>query len=145
MVHEGNRSLFADSIYYSDDKKYILVISSDHTIRILDTESGKCVNSFELTMDIIDGFWLSSVTGNYIISGEEAGKTGSLILDKNMEIVCETDYIANEDGDNFFMVNSELEYYKVPYIDQKELIRIADNYLGDYEPADIIKQKYGTN
>ncbi len=136
---------FADHIYFSDDRKYILVISTDHTIRILDAESGKCVNSFESALEMLDGFRLSSITGSYIISGENAGVNSSLILDKDMEIICETDFIIGEERDSFIMISSDFKYYKVPFIDWQELIRKADEYLGDYQPADAIKQKYGTN
>ncbi len=142
--YEADAAL-ASHIYYSDDKKYILVICTDHTIRILDNESGRCVNSFESNIEILDDFWLSSATKSYVISGENGGVTSSLILDKNMEVICETDFIVGDEGDSLIMVSSDFKYYKVPYIDRDELIKRADEYLGDYEVADTVKQKYGIN
>ena len=132
-----------DHVYYSDDKNYIFAIFSDHTAKIYDATTCECVNSFETTLEMADIFRYSDLTGSYIISGSDGGDNKSFILDTNMQIICETDFIISEDGNNFIMMSDDIEYYKVPYIDINTLLEMSDEYLKDYKPPVSVRDKYG--
>ena len=64
-----------------------------------------------------------------------------------MRMVCETDMIVADTDDGFIISCTSFEsgQCKVPYLDITELCQMADELLGDYEPADTVKQKYGLN
>lgn len=132
-----------DHVYYSDDKNYIFAIFSDHTAKIYDATTCECVNSFETTLEMADIFRYSDLTGSYIISGSDGGDNKSFILDTNMQIICETDFIISEEGNDFIMMSDDIEYYKVPYIDINTLLEMSDEYLKDYKPPVSIRDKYG--
>ena len=40
-------------------------------------------------------------------------------------------------------MNEEMDFFKVPYFDRKELLEIADRLLEGYEPPKNIREKYG--
>ncbi|WP_026516186.1 toll/interleukin-1 receptor domain-containing protein [Butyrivibrio sp. MC2021] len=126
-----------DNVFYSDDKKYILTLFSNHTAKIYDAESGQCVNSFDTDEEMFYGFEYSDVTGSYIIRGEKG-----YIFDKSMRLVCETSQVFSREGKDLIL-SGYSDDYSVPYIDRTALCKMADEYLGDYEPSNAIKQKYG--
>jgi hypothetical protein len=139
-LYDFSTDLVDNIAFYSDDGKYSFGLFTDHTAKIFDAKTGKPVISFETTDEHFNDFRYSSLTGSYILSGEK-----SIIFDRDMRIICETDRIICEDGTDFIMENPELGYCRVPYIDYSSLCRMADDYLGDYTPPATVKQKYGLN
>ena len=137
-LYEFNPDLVDNIALYSDDGKYSFGLFTDHTAKIFDAKTGKLVISFETADEHFDDFRYSALTGSYILSGET-----SIIFDKKMRIICESDRIICEDGNDFIMENPESGYYRVPYVDYSALCQMADKYLGDYTPPANVKQKYG--
>ncbi|MCR4658443.1 MAG: TIR domain-containing protein [Lachnospiraceae bacterium] len=131
-----------DVALYSDDRKYIFALFTDHTARIFDAQTAECVTAFEtadsLFTDIDGGLKFSDVTGSYILTGEH-----SYILDKDMAIICITDKIVDYGDDCFIMENSIGDRYKVPWLDPVSMIKMSEEYLGGYVPPEAVRQKYG--
>lgn len=138
-LYDFSTELVDTTAFYSDDGKYSFGFFTDHTAKIFDSATGELVISFETTDSNYDDFRYSPLTGSYILSGEK-----SIIFDKDMRIICECDRIACEDGGDFIL-ESSLGSFKVAYIDYDSLIKMADEYLGDYEPSNTVKLKYGLN
>ncbi|WP_026506785.1 toll/interleukin-1 receptor domain-containing protein [Butyrivibrio sp. MC2013] len=134
-----------DRVYYSDDGSNILVICTDHTLRILDAATGASISSYDTWLEMADSFRYSSVTGSYIISGDAGGRSLSYILDSDMKIICECAYIVCDEEGKFIMMDPDLNYYSMPFVDIAGLQSMADDYLGDHEPSFGVKQKYGLN
>ena len=134
-----------DFTCYSDDQEYIFALFSDHTARLYDAETGTCVNSFETDLERVDLFNFSDATGSYIISGYNVAGGISFILDGEMQVICEADFIVAEEGDDFIMMDNDAALYKVPYIDVPSLLEMADEYLGGYKPPKSVKDKYGVS
>ncbi len=124
--------------FYSDDKKYIFALLSDHTARIYDAKSRDCVVSFETADTMFDELVFSDLTGSYILSGEK-----SYFFDGRMQLVCVTDRIVCEEDGEFVIMNEDMECFKVPYFDVNELLAIADELIKGYEPTGNIREKYG--
>ena len=135
---------FVETLFFSDDGKYLFVEFTDEVISIFDKETGKRIwsDTHKSDYSFVD-FRYSNLTGSYILSSYEQ----SYIFDKEMRMVCETDMIVAETDDGFIISCTSFEsgQCKVPYLDITELCQMADELLGDYEPADTVKQKYGLN
>ena len=139
-LYDFSTDLVDNIAFYSNDGKYSFGLFTDHTAKIFDAKTGKPVISFETTDEHFEDFRYSSLTGSYILSGEK-----SIIFDRDMRIICETDRIICEDGTDFIMMNPELGYCRVPYVNYSLLCQMADDYLGNYTPPATVKQKYGLN
>ena len=134
----GEDTLLIEDTFFSGDEKYIFALLSDHTARIYDAKSMDCLTSFETADTMFDELVFSDITGSYILSGEK-----SYIFDDRFRIICITDRIVCEEGDGFILMNNEQEFFRVPYLDRKELLEIADRLLEGYEPPKNIREKYG--
>ena len=137
-LYDFSTDLVNNIAFYSDDEKYSFGWFTDHTAKIFDAKTGEQVISFETDDENFDDFRYSELTGSYILSGDK-----SIIFDKEMRIICESDRIVCEDGNDFIMENPELGYLRVPYVDYSTLCQMADEFLGDYAPPESVKQKYG--
>ena len=134
----GEDTLLIEDTFFSGDEKYIFALLSDHTARIYDAKSMDCLTSFETADTMFDELVFSDVTGGYILSGEK-----SYIFDDRFRIICITDRIVCEEDGGFILMNNEQEFFRVPYLDRKELLEIADRLLEGYEPPKNIREKYG--
>ena len=135
---------FVDILFFSNDGKYLFADFSNNVVSVFDKETGEKIwSETKKSDDEFTDFRYSNLTGSYILSTYEY----SYIFDKNMQVICETEMVMKEVDDSFIFMseNSETGYYKVPYMDMTKICQMADELLGDYEPAIAVKQKYGLN
>lgn len=108
---EVNEALL-DQAFYSNDKKYIYALFTNHTARIYDSESGECVTEFDRADEMFSSLRHSDVTGSYILTGDK-----SYILDGNMDVICVTDSIICDTDDGFILQNEEGTQFDIPWFD----------------------------
>ena len=135
---EKFNSLLLDQAIYSEDGKYIVASYSNHTVRIHDADTYECINSFDMDEYVVSFYYSKTVKG-YIMICEDA----SFILDEDFNIICDVGLIAGEKNGKLIMGDSMGEFHSVDWVDYKELISLADEYLGDHEPRESIREKYG--
>ena len=111
-------------------------------VMIYDAQSREEIASYELDDVLFMSLWRSENTGGYILSGS----SHSYVLDENFNIISELGLIIREEPGYFYVYRilmlSDSCIVKIPYVDYEELIRRTDEYLGDYEPADVVLVKY---
>ena len=123
--------------FYSLDKKYILFQFHDDVIKIFDTGTKECINSFVSPESEIYDFRYNELTGCYILSGDK-----SYLMDDKFNIICTTGHIVGTDGNDLILIDDEYTNLRLPWFSYEGLLQKADEYLEGYEPSDEIKEKY---
>lgn len=134
---EGVNPGLIEVTFYSDDEKYILVSNSNRTVQIIDADSEEIIANLEVNTPDFNSFFYSDLTESYIIGTYYE----SYILDGNFDIICKTPKIYQEKKDSFIIYGYP-SYIKAPFYTYEEILAIADEYLGDYEPDEATKVKY---
>ena len=134
---EGVNIGLVENAFYSDDEKYILVANSNRTVQIIDSDKEEVISNLEVENADFISFEYYDTTEGYIIGTYYE----SYILDDNFDIICETTRVYTEEKDNLIMY-AYLSYIKAPFYSYEEIIAMADEYLGDYEPDEATKLKY---
>ncbi len=134
---EGVNIGLVENAFYSDDEKYILVANSNRTVQIIDSDKEEVISNLEVENADFISFEYYDTTEGYIIGTYYE----SYILDDNFDIICETTRVYTEKKDNLIMY-AYLSYIKAPFYSYEEIIAMADEYLGDYEPDEATKLKY---
>ena len=128
--------------FYSEDGRYVVAKMTNGVVMIYDAQSREEIASYELDDVLFMSLWRSENTGGYILSGS----SHSYVLDENFNIISELGLIIREEPGYFYVYRilmlSDSCIVKIPYVDYEELIRRTDEYLGDYEPADVVLVKY---
>ena len=115
----------------------ILVANSNRTVQIIDSDKEEVISNLEVENADFISFEYYDTTEGYIIGTYYE----SYILDDNFDIICETTRVYTEKKDNLIMY-AYLSYIKAPFDSYEEIIAMADEYLGDYEPDEATKLKY---
>ena len=63
-------------------------------------------------------------------------------MDKDFNLICKSDLILDEDGDQIITGYEFWYQYRFDVVRYEDIIRMADEYLGDYEPSNDTKEKY---
>ena len=63
-------------------------------------------------------------------------------MDKDFNLICKCDFILDEEGDQIITGYEYGEQYRLDVVRYEDIIRMADEYLGDYEPSNDTKEKY---
>ncbi|MCR5251444.1 MAG: TIR domain-containing protein [Lachnospiraceae bacterium] len=133
--------------FYSVDGRFIVAIYSNKLYQILDAETGVVLRSVN-SDESVSSLWYCELCDSYVMNSD----VSSQILDEDLRPICEMNRIVGEhDGKLLLMAEKtdgetyEFEYYLVPYVSYNELIKRADEYLGDYEPSEEIREKYNIN
>lgn len=134
---EGINPGLVETAFYSDDEKYILVANSNRTVQIIDPDREEIIANLEVENSDFNCFEYYKTTDSYIISTYYE----SYILDENFEIICKTAKIYEEDNNKLIMYGFP-SFTKTPFYTYEEIIALADEYLGDYEPDEATKLKY---
>lgn len=126
------------SAIYSNDNQHIAVVMVDGTLKIYDS-------SYSLEKTLYS-FGVRYISGFIYIQEEDIFVVNSLpyayILDKNLNYISRiTNCIGYEDGN--FVVEKDGEYYDVPYIPYDEMIKKADEIIGDYTMSESVSERYG--
>jgi len=135
---ENINSKLITETFFSDDRTLIFALFSDHIAKIYDSVTLKELNSFDAEITHFNSLKYSEVAGCYILSGMYT----SYFLNEDYEIFLETERVAEEKDGKLILFNIDGKSYSVPYVEYHELIRKADEFVGDYEPSDIIREKY---
>ncbi|MCR4618384.1 MAG: TIR domain-containing protein [Lachnospiraceae bacterium] len=134
----GLDTALLDEAFYSDDNKLIFASFTNHVGKVYDAVSLECLKSFDVEYTHFNKLAFSELTGGYILSGDYY----SYLMDDDYDIYCSMSRIVDEKDGCFIIRNMEDKYYKVPFVGYEELMDMAGKRLGDYEPAEDIKQKY---
>ena len=134
---EGVNIGLVENAFYSDDKNYILVVNSNRTVQIIDPDKEEVISNLEVENTDFVSFEYYDTTEGYIIGTYYE----SYILDNNFDIICKTSRIYTEKKDNLILYGYP-SFIKVPFYSYEEIIAMADEYLGDYEPDEATKLKY---
>ncbi|MBP5607471.1 MAG: TIR domain-containing protein [Lachnospiraceae bacterium] len=122
---------------YSLDKKYVLFQFMDDVVKIFDTETKACINTFVSPENEVFDLRYNDLTQCYILSG---GK--SYLMDDKFNIICATGLIVGTDDNDLILLNDDYAHLRLPWFSYEELLQRADEYLGDYQPSEEIKEKY---
>ena len=123
---------------YSKDKKYIVAIFTDKVIRIYDTQTKECVGTLISEDEQIEELRYSELTNCYILSG-----SNSYLMDDKFNVFCETCRIVGEEGNELILMSQDFDVYRIPSLSYEDMLKRADEYLGDYTPPEEVCQKYG--
>ena len=127
-----------DLCFFSTDRKYIAATYSNHLIRIFDADTLKVVASLEITdSELINLVYYESL-GGYVLSSS----VYSYIMDNNFNLIHRCDCIIAEEGDEIIIGYEYGDKYRFKAVGYEDIIRMADEYLGDYEPSYETKEKY---
>ena len=132
-----NPELVSEALY-SDDGKYILVSYTNGMQQILDTETKSVKKTMTQQKGYENTLWYCAQWGGYVLDCSN----GSIVLNEDFEPICDIGYILGSIDDDLIMWDKDYEHCRVPVVRYNELIRMADEYLGDYEPSQEIRQKY---
>ena len=143
---ESSRLSNYESAFYSDDRKYVFALYNNKTIKIFDAETMEIVGSPEIADSSFTGLTYYEELGNYVLSST----VYSYIMDDDFNVICRTGVIADADNGELVIRSTAFDYdidnfvyYRLPIVDYTDILEMADDYLGDYEPAEDIKDKYG--
>ena len=95
---------------YAEEENYSnpeLEGKMEELVRTLDIKNEECL-----------GMRYSELAKAYIITTDD----GSYILDKDNNLVSESDRIVGEDKDGFIVASGDFTYYRVPYVSYDELV-----------------------
>ncbi|MBR4543607.1 MAG: TIR domain-containing protein [Lachnospiraceae bacterium] len=137
----GDEKSSARSAQFSDDGKLIFVLNYDYTIEIYDAETLELLSIFEGRDDdfYFDCFCYCETAGGYAL----CGSTRTYLIDEDYEIFCVLDgKLCGDDGTNLKLLKDGYLLYSVPWVGYDELLKMTDDYLGDYVPSDMIRIKY---
>ncbi len=135
---ENFNSLLLDQAVYSGDKKYIVASFSNHVVRIYKADTYECVASYDMD-EYVFSLVYSDVTNSYILGCEE----NSHVLDEDFRIICDQGIVVGEKNGNLIIEDDMGGRHPVEWIDYNGIISMADEYLGDHEPRENIREKYG--
>lgn len=126
------------SAIYSDNGEYMLITYGDNTVFIYETgktKPAKVIYDLDyqyesmVYIDELDCYVLNS----YVYS---------VILDKDFNLLGIIRKVVACDGDCFIVKESNTLYYQVPFKSYKEVLEMADDFLGNYKPNERIMSKY---
>lgn len=126
---------------YSSDGKLIMLTMLDGSVRIYDAKRYKHLK----TLYSFDG----DTSGPLVYIKEDNiyildDYPHAYILNEDLEIISNLDYVAGYEDHNFIVeASGSGQYYKVPYVSYREMIKRADKMLGNYKPDEEIFEKYG--
>ena len=127
-----------DLCFFSTDRKYIVATYSNHVVRIFDAATMEAVAALDITDSELISLKYFESLGGYVLSSS----VYSYILDKNFKLLYRSDFIIAEEGDEIITGYEYSDKYRFDVVKYEELIRMADEYLGDYEPSPETKEKY---
>ncbi len=128
----------ADDAFYSDDDLYIVAKYSNKTTKIIDANTFEVKRSLQISDSLMSSLSYYEGLGKYVLTSS----VYSYILDEDFNCICRTYSIVGEEDGDLIIYSPKCEVYKVPIVNYDELIAMADEYLGDYVPADDVKDKY---
>ena len=138
-AHFDNERFYGyDLTFYSTDYKYIVATYSNHVVRIFDAETMDVVSTLEITDTELVSLKYYESLGGYVLSSS----WNSYIMDKDFNLICKSDLILDEDGDQIITGYEFWYQYRFDVVRYEDIIRMADEYLGDYEPSNDTKEKY---
>ena len=123
---------------YSDDGKYLLAFYSGGLLQILDRESKKLVKRITIPNSYGVTLWYCDAWDTYVLDTEDVSR----ILNEDFDTICEMPLIQGTIGNDLIVLGQNYEDRRVEVVRYDELIRSSDEYLGDYEPSQEIREKY---
>lgn len=130
------------SFVISDDGKYLFLNYKNMMVDVLSMEDLSRVTSLYSLNTIVNSVSYSADTNSYLVM--VVGSRNMILNDKmeiNREIYSCRGYDPSDDCYIIFEPYTHL-IYRIPYLSYDELVKKADELLGDYEPSEYIKLKY---
>lgn len=132
------KSQYVRKAIYSSDDTMILLKMTDGSFRIYDKKKHKLIKVlYDMTDGNVDSFVYLEKENIYIVSNYSY----SYILDGNLNYIAVVNCICGYEDGSLIIKDCE-QYYKVPYVKYSEMIKMADEILGDYEPEEKLIEKY---
>ena len=142
MVYPGKTLAESDYVIESDDDKYFAIQNSDKKTEIFDRETLECVfSSYNITDEISNFFFMES-DNVYVISDY----SGISIFTPDYKYISRIDGLvtSGKNIENGHLVLNDLNsIYELRIASYDEVMKIADEMLGDYVPDEKIMEKYG--
>lgn len=132
-------SSFISAFVLSDDGKYLFAVSKNNKLDIYDTGKLEFVTAiYDLDVQPEQVKYIEALEGYLFIAS--SGK--NRLTDCSFETFANAyDCVAFREDEQCFIIYGE-NIYKLPYVPYEEMIKRADELLGDYEPSDYIREKY---
>lgn len=142
LVYPGKTLAESDHVIESDDDKYFAIQNSDKKTEIFDRETLECVfSSYNITDEISNFFFMES-DNVYVISDY----SGISIFTPDYKYISRIDGLvtSGKNIENGHLVLNDLNsIYELRIASYDEVMKIADEMLGDYVPDGKIMEKYG--
>ncbi|MCQ2498711.1 MAG: toll/interleukin-1 receptor domain-containing protein [Lachnospiraceae bacterium] len=127
---------YVKKAFYSNDESIIVVEYLDDSIIMYDAHTFEKKNTlYDYHYEFGEMLHAEDIDA-YILTAYSL----SLILNSDLEVIADSKPISEYSNGDFIISDEML--YAIPYVPYAELIKRADDILGDYQPSEEIKGKY---
>ncbi len=137
---EGINEDYVYSAVYSYDETLIAVLMRDGSLRIYDAESNSLLKVLYSVGNVtLSSFVYVPEADIYVINASPY----SYVLDENLDYITKLSLAEGFDQGGFVLKKGDGEYIIIPWIEYNDMLKLADETLGDYVPDEAVKEKYG--